>query len=212
MSDVRSWASGAEDLAGANEIRRRTDELRPSLISATMRAMNRHLIHLVCGSTGAGKTTYSLQLASHLNGVRFSIDEWMSALFWMDSPQPVQAAWSLERVARCYGQIWSTAAQVAGCGTPCVLDLGFTQASSRAKFYERARAAGLTAQLHFVDVPKHERWRRVAERNSGKGGAQQLAFAVTRDMFEFVEGMWEPPDSHEMSAHDGVNTALAAAP
>jgi predicted kinase len=168
----------------------------------------RHLIHMVCGSTGAGKTTYALQLAARLKGVRFSIDEWMSALYWMDSPKPVDAAWSLERVERCYGQIWSTAVQVAECGTPCVLDLGFSQAAGRVKFYERARAAALSVQLHFVDVAKEERWRRVEKRNAGKGGAQQLTFEVTRDMFDFVESTWEAPGADEMAAHDGVNPAL----
>ena len=48
--------------------------------------MQRHLIHLIWGSTGAAKTTYALQLAPELGAIRFSIDEWMAALFWMDSP------------------------------------------------------------------------------------------------------------------------------
>jgi predicted kinase len=163
-----------------------------------------HLIHLVCGSTGAGKTTYAVQLAHRLRAVRFSIDEWMTTLFWMDSPQPVEATWSMARIERCYRQIWSTAAQVAGCGTPCVLDLGFTQAASRTQFYEQAGALGFSVQLHFLDVPLQERWRRVVSRNSGKGGAQQLQFEVSREMFDFVEGMWEPPDAEEMSSHAGV--------
>ena len=30
--------------------------------------------HLVCGSTGAGKTTYALSLVRRCNGVHFSID------------------------------------------------------------------------------------------------------------------------------------------
>jgi predicted kinase len=164
-----------------------------------------HLIHVVCGSTGSGKTTYSVRLAARLTAVRFSIDEWMSTLFWVDSPQPVEAGWSLQRVERCYQQIWSTAVQVAGCGTPCVLDLGFSQAASRAQFYERAQLQGWSVQLHFLDVPKEERWRRVVERNSGKGGPQQLRFEVTREMFDFVETRWEPPSTDEMSAHDGVS-------
>ena len=33
-------------------------------------------LHLVCGSTGAGKTTYAIALADRLCAVRFSIDEW----------------------------------------------------------------------------------------------------------------------------------------
>jgi predicted kinase len=167
-----------------------------------------HVIHLICGSTGAGKTTYAKALAARLKGVRFSIDEWMTTLFWMDSPKPIEANWSLERVKRCYDQIWLTAEQIARCGSPCVLDLGFTQSESRKKFYALARAAGLSVQLHFVDVPKEERWRRVAKRNTGTAGTQQLTFEVSREMFDFVEGLWEPPSAEEMSAHHGVRPAL----
>lgn len=169
--------------------------------------MMRHAIHLVCGSTGAGKTTYARQLAERLNAVQFSIDEWMTTLFWMDSPQPVEPSWSLQRVERCYAQIWSTAVQVAKCGTPCVLDLGFSQSASRTQFYDRARAADISVQLHVVDVPTEERWRRVLERNSGKAGDQQLTFEVTREMFDFVETLWQPPSAAEMAAHNGVRTA-----
>ena len=92
------------------------------------------LIHLVCGSTGAGKTTYTRRLAGALGGVLFSIDQWMTALFWMDSPQPLDPGWSIERVGRCMDQIWAVARQVAARGTPCVLDLGFTRLKERSLF------------------------------------------------------------------------------
>jgi len=77
------------------------------------------LIHLICGSTGAGKTAYALRLSDHL--------------------------------------------------VPCVLDLGFSQTQSRAKFADLAKAASLSVQLHFIDVPAEERWRRVETRNTQKG-------------------------------------------
>jgi predicted kinase len=161
-----------------------------------------HHIHLICGSTGAGKTGYALELAAHLCGVRFSIDEWMSALFWMDSPQPLQAEWSLERVDRCAEQIWRTVEQVAHVGVASILDLGFSTADSRAQIYDRARDAGLSAQVHLLDVPIEDRWRRVEMRNAEEAG--QLPFAVTREMFDFVETLWEPPTVEEMLAHDGI--------
>ena len=63
-------------------------------------------IHLLCGSTGAGKTTYGRRLAEDLGAVRFSIDEWMSALFWMDAPDPFTPAWAMERVERSAAMIW----------------------------------------------------------------------------------------------------------
>lgn len=172
-----------------------------------MRSVQDHLIHLICGSTGAGKTTYALRLSDGLPGIRFSIDEWMAGLFWMDTPQPLDPAWSMERIERCLTQIWAVALQIAARSVPCVLDLGFSQAQSRAKFAGLATAAGLSVQLHFIDVPAEERWRRVETRNARKGSTYQLGFDVTREMFDFVEGLWEPPTHAEMLAYNGVRTA-----
>ncbi len=172
--------------------------------------MRRPLIHLICGSTGAGKTTYALKLCEGIGAVRFSIDDWMTALFWMDSPRPLDPAWSMERVERCYTQIWTTASQVAIQSVPCVLDLGFSQAGVRARFAALARDASLPVQLHFVDVPADERWRRVQARNDEKGETYQLGFDVSREMFDFVESLWEPPTDAELQAHNGVRTAGAA--
>lgn len=166
--------------------------------------MHEHLIHLVCGSTGAGKTTYALELTARLNAVRFSIDEWMTTLFWMDTPQPISAAWAMERVERCNKQIWEVVRQATARGVPCVLDLGFSQAKDRADIVQLAHKAGLGVQLHFLDVPPAERWRRVEARNAQKGDTYQLNFDVTREMFEYVESLWEPPTPGEMAALAGV--------
>ena len=166
--------------------------------------MARPLIHLVCGSTGAGKTTYAKRLCDQTQAVLFSIDQWMTALFWMDSPSPLDSGWSMERVARCNDQIWAVAAQVAARGTPCVLDLGFTRFQERDRFTKLADAAGFSVQLHILDVPAEERWRRVQARNEEKGETHQLQFAVTREMFDFVESMWEPPDDAEKTACNAV--------
>jgi predicted kinase len=128
----------------------------------------------------------------------------MTALFWMDSPQPIEAAWSLERVDRCLTLIGSTAVRIAERGVPCVLDVGLSQAASRARFIDLARERRLSTQLHFVDVPAQERWRRVEERNRAKDGSNHLPFNVTREMFDFVETLWEPPTDSELAASNGV--------
>ena len=111
-------------------------------------------VHLIAGSTGAGKTTFARGLTNRVGGVRFSIDEWMTALFWADCPQPIAPAWAMARVERCYGQIWSIASVVAARGIPVVLDLGFTTRATRARFAGLARDAGLTPRLHVIDVPR----------------------------------------------------------
>ena len=162
-------------------------------------------IILVVGCTGAGKTTYARALADEIGGVRFSIDEWMTALFWPDSPQPIEFAWTMERIDRCEAQIFAMASQLADRGVPAILDLGFTKYEHREKF----RALGLDAKLgsvvHFVDVPAEERWQRVSRRNREQG--ETYAMQVDRDMFDFMEGMWEPPTEQEWSANGGLRVS-----
>jgi predicted kinase len=85
---------------------------------------------------------------------------------------------------------------------PCVLDLGFGQKVQRHRFAELAAAAGLPARLHFLDVPAEERWRRVRARNENRGDTCQLGFDVTREMFDFVESIWEPPSEAELESRE----------
>lgn len=153
------------------------------------------VIHLVCGPCGTGKTTYAIALAARLGGVRFSIDEWMTTLFWMDAPRPIEFAWAMERVNRCEAQIWSMALQVAGNGTAAVLDLGLLQRAHRRKLLDLAAAACLGATVHVLELPAAERWQRVERRNREKGETYSLQ--VTRELFDFVETMWEPPGDDE---------------
>jgi predicted kinase len=165
---------------------------------------DRGAVHLVCGPTGAGKTTYAMKLSEEFEAVRFSIDEWMSALFWMDTPYPLEAAWSIERVERCSAQIWRTARDICMQGVPVVLDLGLGRAAARAKYFALAVEAGLSARLYVVELPVEERWRRVQERNGSKCETYQLPFDVTREMFDFVETMWEPPSDEEIAGRNGT--------
>ena len=163
------------------------------------------IIHLVAGSTGAGKTTYARALAERTGSLQFSIDDWMTGLFWADSPQPMDYAWAIERVGRCEAMIWRIAAGAARRGSSWILDLGFTRAEHRARFADLARAEGLPVMLHFVDVPADERWARVQRRNAERGDT--FAMEVDRAMFDFMEDMWEPPGEDEMAALNGVRSA-----
>lgn len=156
---------------------------------------------LVTGCTGAGKTTYARALAEKIGGLRFSIDEWMMALFWPDSPQPIEFAWTMERANRCEAQIFATARQCAARGVPAILDLGFTKKAHRDKFRIFAAEAGLTAAVHFIDVPADERWYRVNRRNKEQG--ETYAMQVDRGMFDFRESLWESPAEAEWSAAGG---------
>jgi len=151
--------------------------------------------HLVAGSTGAGKSTAAREIAERVGGVRFSIDEWMSALYWMDCPEKNDFPWALERVARCEAQIEAVAAELVRVGVSSVLDLGFTTRAQRMEWLDRAQAAGVECLLHVLEVDAEVRWERVYERNRGEAGT--FAFVVTREMFDFMEERWEAPDVEE---------------
>jgi predicted kinase len=159
-------------------------------------------LYLICGSTGAGKTTYALALSEKLGAAHFSIDEWMVRLYGPDAPQPPDWGWISTRVRRCETLIASMALQVARRGLPAVLDLSFLRIADRERFATMARDAGLPIKLHYVDVDPQERWRRVCERNASKGETYRLT--VTRFMFEGIESMWQPPSEAELVALNGV--------
>ena len=150
---------------------------------------------MVAGSTGAGKSTFARELASRVGGVRFSIDEWMTRLYWMDSPEKKDFEWAMERIARCEEQIAAEALQLAAIGVDAVLDLGFTLREHREAWARRARTAGIAVELHVLDVPAEVRWERVCDRNRGESAT--FSFDVTREMFEFMETRWEMPDELE---------------
>jgi len=49
-----------------------------------------------------------------------------------------------------------------------------------------------------LDVPVEVRWARVCERNAGASAT--YTFAVSREMFDAMEAMWELPDAEELAA------------
>jgi predicted kinase len=92
-------------------------------------------------------------------------------------------------------------------GISSILDLGLLRADHRQRVAETALAAGQTVQLHFIDVEASERWRQVSARNTEKGETFRLT--VTREMFDFVETIWQPPGTGEMAAFEGVRVGTA---
>ncbi len=160
-------------------------------------------VHIIAGSTGAGKSTYSDALCGRTGAVRFSIDEWMGKLFWMDSPQPIRYEWTIERINRCEAMIFTVVRDLARLGISSVLDLGFTKADHRAKFYDLAKAESLPLRLHWIDVPVEVRWQRVMQRNEQRG--KTFVMEVTGDMFDFMESIWEAPTPDEMATANGVH-------
>jgi predicted kinase len=167
--------------------------------------MNTQAVHLVCGSTGAGKTTYSVRLTDELGGIRFSLDDWMATLFWMDIPTSDEPAWVFERIDRCQEQIWTMVKGLAARGIPSVLDFGFVRQQDRAAVAKRAASDSLSIKLHFLDTSATTRWNRVQVRNATQG--QTFKFVIARERFDYTESIWQPPTDTELAELNGVRIA-----
>lgn len=154
------------------------------------------VLHVTFGPSGAGKTSYAQALAKRERAVIFNLDEWMARLFGPDMPEKIEYDWMVDRVGRCEAQIWSTAAAVIATGTSVILDIGLLRKADRDRVRQIAAAVELPLQFHYVDAPAELRRARVAERNVIRG--ETFAIDVTPEMFDFVEGVWEPPTPGEL--------------
>src|ERR1700690_97455 len=152
--------------------------------------------HLICGSTGAGKTTYAKALAHRVRGVRFSIDEWMVSLFLADSPAQLSSAGAVERASRCEAQMGSIADQLIARGVDVLFDVGLSRREHRDRFRMRAARAGANSKLHYLDVDAETRRERMRLRNTQGSGT--FAFEVTAEMFDYMENLFEAPDDDEL--------------
>jgi len=158
---------------------------------------------LVCGPTGAGKTTYSISISEELKAIRFSIDPWMQTLFASDMTS-LDFAWMMERVHRCYEQIWEVSEQILKMDGNVVLDLGFTTKEQRDVFSNRGIGLRINAEVHYLDAPQDLRKQRVKTRNQDKDPSV-YAFEVTDMMFNFMEPRFEVPDQDELKHGLRVN-------
>jgi predicted kinase len=161
-------------------------------------------LHFAYGPQGAGKSTYSQQLAQVQGGLYFSIDAWMQTLYGADLAQPLDFAWIMARVRRCESQIWSIAQQHAQLGGTAILDLGLMKQANRQRFQVLADDCGLAVQWHFIDAPLATRRQRVLERNTHQG--ETFAFEVTPAMFDFMEAEFEKPNESELARAIQITT------
>ena len=159
---------------------------------------------LVCGPTGAGKTTYSLSLSKEIDAVRFSIDPWMQTLFSKDMTS-LDYSWMIERVNRCYEQIWEVSEQILSLNGNIILDLGFTTKEERKHFFDLSKGLNIEPEIHYLDASKDIRKKRIEKRNIEKDPSI-YSFEVNDMMFNFMEPKFEIPDQKELENGCKVNT------
>ena len=162
------------------------------------------MIHLIVGNTGAGKTTYSNALKKQTNGVVFSIDKWNNTLFLADKKTTDGLEWFLERIERAEKIIIDLIKQLELSQTDSILDLGLSKFEHREKFRKFAALHGYEIKIHFLDISKETRIKRVLKRNLEKGATYE--FEVSKENFDFMENWFEQPSESEMKGGITIRT------
>lgn len=119
-------------------------------------------LHLMVGLPCSGKTTAAKQLEHELSALRLTPDEWQIGLFGQDAEEPDHDA----RHNFIEAMLWKIAGRALELGTNVILDFGFWAQEEREEYRLRAKRLGASSEIHFLDVPQEELFRRLAARNS----------------------------------------------
>ena len=90
--------------------------------------------------------------------MRLTKDEWLWALGSTPWDEPTQ-----EKVEH---ELWHLAQEILRLGLSVVLDFGLWARIERDEMRSVARGLGVGVELHYLDVPADELWRRIEARNS----------------------------------------------
>ncbi len=145
-------------------------------------------VHLICGSLGAGKTTFSQALAEQRSAVKFSVDELYLQLF-TDEPTRHLDDKALERLLLMLSGVWP---QIVEAGVDVVLDFGFWRRAFRDDIREQASLVGAETRLYWLQCPDDVALARCLQRNGSPG-----AFLITARDFSELKAKFEPPASDE---------------
>lgn len=150
---------------------------------------------MIVGNVGAGKSTHAGKLSAETGAHVFNVDEWMRTLFLPDQPAVPSFEWALERTERVEAQILNEADRLLDKGMSVILDLGFFSEVQRSRVRHHFLDRGIVAAMHYLDADKSIRWERVHRRNTEE--TETFQFAVSREIFDFCETIFEPLDDDE---------------
>jgi predicted kinase len=146
---------------------------------------------LTCGLPAAGKTALARQLAANRRALRLTQDDWLVALG--SSP------WDASTREKVDHQLWRLAQEVLRLGLSVVLDFGLWARIERDEMRSVARGLEVGVELHYLDVPTGELWRRIQARNFE---APWNSYPIGRADFDEWLGMFQAPDAEELALFD----------
>ena len=146
---------------------------------------------LTCGLPGAGKTALARQLAVNRGAVRLTKDEWLTGL----GSNP----WDTPTREKVEQELWHLAQEILRLGLSVVLDFGLWARTERDEMRTAARGLGVAVELHFLDVPADELWRRIDARNSQPPWD---SYPISRADLDAWLARFQAPDAAELDLFD----------
>ena len=146
---------------------------------------------LTCGLPGAGKTTLATRLAAERNAVRLTKDDWLWALG--SSP------WDASTGDKVEQQLRGLTDDLLRLGLSVVLDFGLWARAERDEMRAVARDLGVGVELHYLDAPIEELWRRIEARNAEP---PWVAVPIRRADLDEWAAIFQAPDAVELALFD----------
>lgn len=146
---------------------------------------------LICGLPGSGKTTLAKQLASEVPAIRFCPDEWKHDLGidYYDEPSRV----------RLEERLWRLGRELLALGQSVIFENGFWAREERDELRLAGRTLGVAVELHYLEAPVDELWRRLEIRNEE---ARPGTAPIKREDLERWARQFEAPDAAELAGFD----------
>ena len=96
-------------------------------------------------------------------------------------------------------ELWRLAQEILSLGLSVVVDFGLWARIERDEMRTVARGLGVGVELHYVEVPSDELWRRIEVRNSAPPWDNEPIGRA--DLDEWL-GIFQAPDAAELALFD----------
>jgi predicted kinase len=157
---------------------------------------------VMCGLPGSGKTTCAKDLEAALGAIRFCPDEWLAAMR-ID-------LWDQTARGRVEQLQWGLAQELLARRLSVIIEWGVWSRAERDVLRRRARELGAAVELHYLEVPLEELWRRVQARNErGEPGVPVIERA---HLEEWSARAFEPPTPDELALYDPACLSTRSTP
>ncbi|CAN5297207.1 ATP-binding protein [soil metagenome] len=147
-------------------------------------------LHMICGKIAAGKSTLAGELAARPATIRISEDAWLSCLYKDEQKTIEDYVRNSRRLRAVMGDHIVTLLQA---GLSVVLDFPANTPASRQWMRSLFERAGVSYQLHFLDVPDDVCKTRLRARNA----AGTHSFNATDAEFDLFTSYFVPPSADE---------------